>query len=83
MRFIVPVVDAMEDLYQDVNFNSSDEGLQVQSVDSSHVLCCRCCVTGVFSQAVKEAFNIMASLPTAAGCTNAHAHLWQLYGQRW
>ena len=27
----------MEDLYQDVNFNSSDEGLQVQSVDSSHV----------------------------------------------
>ena len=34
---LLKVVDAMEDLYQDVNFNSSDEGLQVQSVDSSHV----------------------------------------------
>ena len=35
--FLLKMVDTMKDLYQDVNFNSSDEGLQVQSVDSSHV----------------------------------------------
>ena len=31
--FLLKVVDARKDLYKDVNFNSSDEGLQVQSVD--------------------------------------------------
>merc|ERR1712060_156897 len=31
------VVDAMKDLCKDVNFDCSDKGLQVQSMDSSHV----------------------------------------------
>merc|ERR1712224_1146711 len=31
------VVDAMKDLCKDVNFDCSEKGLQVQSMDSSHV----------------------------------------------
>jgi len=31
------VVDAMKDLCKDVNFDVSEKGLQVQSMDSSHV----------------------------------------------
>merc|ERR1712066_856761 len=31
------VVDAMRDLCKDVNFDCSEKGLQVQSMDSSHV----------------------------------------------
>jgi proliferating cell nuclear antigen len=31
------VVDAMKELCKDVNFDCSEKGLQVQSMDSSHV----------------------------------------------
>merc|ERR1712187_959526 len=31
------VVDAMKDLCKDINFDCSEKGLQVQSMDSSHV----------------------------------------------
>jgi len=31
------VVDAMKDLCKDVNFDCSEKGIQVQSMDSSHV----------------------------------------------
>merc|ERR1739848_87306 len=37
MGLLKKVVDAMKDLCKDVNFDCSEKGLQVQSMDSSHV----------------------------------------------
>merc|ERR1711975_200982 len=36
-QLLKKVVDAMKDLCKDVNFDCSEKGIQVQSMDSSHV----------------------------------------------
>jgi len=67
------VVDAMKDLCKDVNFDCSERGIQVQSMDSSHVALVSLMLReAAFSEfkcdrAVSLGMNI-ESLSTSFGC---------------